>query len=58
MSNPKPCKCPCGNPAASWRECPAAHKAGLCRACFGRYLLVVESVADLKKQVEKLEMTS
>jgi hypothetical protein len=54
MSNPKPCaKCPCGNPAASWRECPAAHKAGLCRACFNRYLLVVESVAELTKQVEK-----
>jgi hypothetical protein len=58
MSSPKPCKCPCGCPAASWRECPAAHKAGYCKACFGRYLLVVESVADLKKQVEKLEMTS
>lgn len=52
-NNPKPRKCLCGNPVASWRECPAANKAGYCKACFGRYLLVVESVTELTKQVEK-----
>ena len=54
MNNHKTPKCMCGSPVATWRECPAAHKAGYCKTCFGRYLIVVESVAALTKQVAKM----
>jgi hypothetical protein len=55
MSNNK--RCLCGAPIARWRECPAASKAGWCKACFTRYLRVVESVQSLTRIVAKLEQS-
>lgn len=52
--NTKPDPCRCGNPVARWRECPAANKAGCCKACFERYLSVVESVQALTAHVAKM----
>jgi hypothetical protein len=49
--------CPCGAPVARWRDCPAACKAGYCKACFERYLRVVESVQALTAHVQKMEQS-